>query len=205
MQDTYYTRGFLRKSSAPACCRYLKIQNTAGEMIATRFVQSQPGWDDIRIPLSSTGRPSTNPAQLITFYNNVMAWKFSGTTNESVMFELQLPHGLNTDYPGRLHIHWSNINGLVTGVVWRVEITRAIIGGTFGAPAPYASAAQDITGPYAHMLAEIAELTNLHESEVIVGRLYRDSAVGSDENVFGLSLDLHYVRESLGSINETGD
>lgn len=221
MQTTYYTDGLLRQASAAECRKYLGIESpTSGGTVDLDesvvhlgyIVQRTPLWQDVRIPLAST-RPAANAPQADPFIGNTRAYRWDNAgLVRSLEWELQAPHGFNeaAAYGLRLHLHWtcaSNMTGL--GVVeWNVETVVADINTTFpGATTTY-TATGATTAAYQHVITPLHAFTGLHDSAIIVGRLYRSIAGGdtyAGNDVFGLSLDAHYVVEQTGSLDEVGD
>jgi hypothetical protein len=113
-----------------------------------------------------------------------------------------------------MHIHWTSAVATTPNVVqWGMELSVANALETFNKVPPtntyYATGATTIA--YQHAITPIITLTGLNESAVVVGTIFRnvatapvlDTYAGAD--VFGLSLDAHYVVQKAGSLNEFGD
>ena len=205
---TYYIEGLFRQANAAYAREYLGIGPNDVLNIGY-IVQNIPLWNDVRIPMSST-RPSVASAPVATpFQGTVYAYRWDNPgAQRSLYFEIQIPHGFNQDpaYGIRLHIHWScasNMSGL--GVVeWGVEATTANIAGAFGGTLTYYGTGAT-TQAYQHVVTPINTFTGLTESAVIVGRLFRSDAGGdtyAGNDVYGLSLDAHYVVQQTGSTEE---
>lgn len=218
MEPTYYIDGLLRQSSALYARQYLGIQDAAGHNLLTDFndsvvnvgyvVQNTPLWNDVRIPMSSL-RPGATAPSPQAFVGTIRAYQFRNGFTERLEFELQLPHGMNESsiYGVRLHVHWSCQSATSPNTVgWFVDYTVTNIDSTFPASATVGPVTGLTTAPLQHVVTPIHTFTGYHESAVIVGNLYRnvaDSYAGND--VFGLSLDAHYVTQKTGSLDEFGD
>jgi hypothetical protein len=184
---------------------------TASNQIhSTNFMLLTPQWDDVRIPVGALGSPSSQPGR-DNFVGTIKAYAFDADADEELHFELQLPHGLATNFPVDLHIHWSAINASVganSNVVWGLEYVWANTGGTFQSSSTTVYATNGIISPREHRLVDLLELNGYKESAVLVGRLFRDADNGSDtypNDAYGLSLDAHYPRIQMGSFQELGD
>lgn len=223
MDETYYFDGLRRQASALYARQYLGIQDANGFNLLTDFnssvvsagyfVNRTPLWNDLRIPLAST-RPSAASAPVASILRGgVFAYRWDNAGGiRSLEWEMQTPHGFNED-PSlgfRMHLHWTcgtDMTGL--GVVeWNIEVSVANLNDVFPVATNTYSATAATTAAFQHIFTPLHTFTTLHESAVIVGRLWRsiggnDTYAGND--VFGLSLDAHYAFQKAGSILETGD
>jgi hypothetical protein len=180
--------------------------NLAGVVLAT------PEWDDVRIPLASTRAGAAAPTAT-TWIGTTRGWAFDAGTENSMEFELQIPHGISTNdaYGLRMHLHWSSLAigaGAATNVVWGIEYNFANPSQVFPATSTTVLVTNGIDVARAHRIATMFTLTGIKESGVMVGRIYRAAASGSDTHTavaFPLSLDAHYPRIRFGSTNEMGD
>lgn len=219
---TYYIEGLLRQSSAAYARQYLGIQDASGYNLLTDFnssvvyggyfVNRTPLWQDVRIPMSSlragAGAPSAQNF-IVSGPITIRAYQFRNGFTERLEFELQIPHGLNESatYGVRLHVHWScqSITSPNT-VGWFVDAAVGDINGVLGGAATYGPATGLTTVGYQHIVTPIHTFTGLHDSGLIVGNIYRDIADSyANNDVFGLSLDAHYVVQKAGSLDEMGD
>lgn len=212
---TYYLRGLFRQGNSTLARRYLGIQDSNGYNLLTNFdssvvnvgyiVQNTPVWNDVRIPMSSLRAGAGAPSPQ-NFMGTIRAYQFRNGFTERLEFELQVPHGFNQNplYGIRLHVHWSCSSITSPNTVgWFVDATVANIGAVFSAPQTYGPATGLTTVGNQHVVTSIVTFTGLTESAVIVGNVYRniaDTYAGND--VFGLSLDAHYVVQQLGSPSE---
>lgn len=225
--DTYYMNGLRRQASAAHARQYLGIEDASGNNLLTNFdasvvtggyfVNTTPLWNDVRIPLSGAG-PGTSPPDFTTnFVGGIKVWRFVNAAPEkSLHWELQLPHGFNKDpaFGVRLHLHWgspTNISAAAQVVEWNIEISISDLPGQFHSVAGVvgATTTYTVTGAttatFQHTEVDLATITGLGDSAMIIGRLYRgvgagDTYAGSD--VFALSLDAHYVFQQAGTLQE---
>lgn len=205
---TYYLRGLFRQGNAPLARDYLGFHDAQGVPISY-LIQDTPVWNDVRIPMSSLRPGATAPSPqnfIVSGPITIRAYQFRNGFTERLEFELQVPHGFNENpiYGVRLHIHWSCQSATSPNTVgWFMDAATGNIGGVLGGAATYGPVTGLTTVPYQHVVTSIHTFTGLHESALIIGNLYRnvaDTYAGND--VFGLSLDAHYVVQQLGSIEE---
>lgn len=168
-------------------------------------------YDDIVFPLIGGTTPATNPPSLTQFKNGTYAYAFGNkiANQESQLFAtLQMSHSYKLGTDIDCHIHWACGGSATTtnNVTWALEVTKADIGGVFGNAVTY-RVNQSCGTAYTHNLADwhsIGNFTGL--SGVAQMRVYRDSAYVGDsytgDDAFGLSLDCHYEKDSLGSRQE---
>lgn len=183
-----------------------------GQAKATNFMQTVPSWDDVRIPLSTLSSPSSQPGK-VTFLGGLNVYGFDDASEEQLDFQLQLPHGITTNnaYGIRLHLHWTGTAVSAapnTNVVWGVEYAFANPITVYPATTITNRITNGLIAIRLHAIAPILTLTNVKESGVMVGRLFRDGGNGGDTyagDALGLSLDAHFGRIKMGSDAEFGD
>jgi len=174
--------------------------NRKGNLILDRTV-----WDDLRVPLTQGQVGLTNAPGFDVLTGSVRAYAFDKNTDEELFFEIQIPHNYkegSTLYP---HIHWCPKDNAVRNVVWGFEYTLATPYGTFGNTTTL-TGLDSTSGQLKHQMTSLGSITGtpstLGISTLIIGRLYRDANNASDtydEDAYGLSLDIHYEIDSLGS------
>jgi len=161
-------------------------------------------WDDVRVSLVTRGSGGVNPL-FSQIQGTLYAYKFSGTADNEIFFEVQMPHGWKegtTIYP---HVHWAS-NGTSKGnVTWGLDYEWQNINGTFSGTTSniFTSVAavgtaknQQITDIGANGITEADKKI----SSMILCRLYRagNSDANNDE-CFLLAFDIHYEVNTLGS------
>jgi hypothetical protein len=200
---TYYIEGLFRQANAAYAREYLGITDANGAII-----QDPPLWNDVRIPMASM-RPGAASATAQPWLGGIRAYRFRQGTGDDLEFELQLPHGFNEDaaYGIRLHVHWYSAAATTPNTVhWNVEVAATSVGLQYPAATNTYGNWGETTLARQHVLTSLHTFAGLHESAVIVGRIYRsgihDTYAG---DVFGLSLDAHCPIKSFGSFDEMGD
>lgn len=192
----------------------------SGGIVAKDYKFSTIQWQDLRLGVASMRVGAAAPVARAFMGAGVRAYAFDKNTDNEVEFEMQLPHGIDTNdlvLPNGLafHLHWSATNAPGTGpnsglsnVVWGLEYTFASVGGVYGATTTL-YATNRINTNWHHILSEFHHITNVvKESAVFVGRLFRDADNASDEfpdDAYALSIDIHYPLRRFGSTNELGD
>ena len=184
----------------------------SNQVHSTNFMLLTPQWDDVRVPLGALGSPSSQPDRP-NFIGTIKAYAFDAASTEELHFELQLPHGLATNFPVDLHLHWSALVdsvGANSNVVWGLEYVMCNVGAIYPAGSTTIYSTNGFNTARQQILVDLYDIPagSYTESAVLVGRLFRDGANGSDnypEDVYGLSLDAHYPRIQMGSFQEEGD
>lgn len=186
---------------------YLEYLTTASPTL--RLIDTGTGeWNDLRVSLS-TGKPNTSPPTFSTFRNGVQAWAFGPSVTEQLYFEAQMPHGWVIGSEVRPHIHWSPGNSTNAGsVVWELEYTWQNAANEVFPATTVVTATQAAAGAaYAHQIASFPAVsgTGKRESSVFLCRIARLGGNAGDTftgSAFGISVDFHYMAQSLGSVSE---
>jgi len=165
-------------------------------------------WDDLRIPgLSVTANPSASPT-LGAFLGagSLQVWRFTGTgvLTEEVFFTIQLPHKYKEGTDIIPHVHWTPTDANAGDVVWQLEYTWQNINGTFGASTTITVTDSTNTTAWEHLVASFSAITgtNMDISSILVCRLFRDPAHGSDtytSDAAFLEIDFHFEIDTIGS------
>jgi len=177
-------------------------------------------WDDIMVYPDATTRSGSNPPLWALFMENalgtsqgVFLYMFDKDAERELYFTVQIPHGYklaSTLYP---HVHWTTSSGTpsATNVTWALEYTVVNIGGTFSTTTTISNSTiiPSITpsGTNQHLITSLGTIsgTGLGISSIIICRLYRAAALGTD--TFGnpaglLGFDIHYEQDTQGSRQE---
>ena len=160
-------------------------------------------WDDIRVSLITRGSGGVNPT-FSQIQNSLYAYKFSGTADNEIFFEIQMPHSWREGTKIYPHVHWAP-NGTSTGnVTWGMDYEWQNINGTFTG-----STSNISTSIAADGTSKKQQITNIGTgieesdkkiSSMILCRLYRSG--GADTNndeSFLLAFDIHYEVNTMGS------
>ena len=160
-------------------------------------------WDDIRVSLITRGSGGVNPT-FSQIQNSLFAYKFSGTADNEIFFEIQMPHSWKEGSKIYPHVHWAP-NGTSTGnVTWGMDFEWQNINGVFSGATTNIS-----TSVAADGVAKKQQITNIGTgieetdkkiSSIIMCRLYRagNSDTNNDE-CFLLAFDIHYEVNTIGS------
>lgn len=183
-----------------------------GSIRSTNFQLIKPLWDDVRIPVSSLSSPSSQPGR-VTYRGGLTVYGFDDASTEQLSFELQWPHGLDTNnaYGIRIHLHWTATNAIAganSNVVWGMEYSWANPFQAFNTTTITNLYTNGLIAPHIHCIVPMVTITNIKESGVLIGRLFREGGNGGDTfagDALGISLDAHYPRLQMGSHGEFGD
>ena len=183
----------------------------AGSKFYTSFSSAfSPGgpndlrWEDLKVPLSTAKAPASDFPNHTTFKNGINAYSFGASANEYLNFETQLPHGWLAGSEIQPHIHWAPSSTSTGSVVWALEYTIASINGTYGASTIISGAFPGEGTAYKHQMSNfpVISLSGETMSCVMVGRLVRSGSHSLDtyvDGAFGLSFDIHYQTDGIGS------
>ncbi len=196
----------------------IQAKTEDGKPLLLKFVRlPEPEWDDMRVPMTSVKAAGVRDPDFIQFRDDgggstgVFSWAFIGTGAliEELFFSAQIPHGYVEGTDLEAHVHWSPSTAAAGNVVWQLEYTVADeIAGVFGtttllvAPAVSTESTQ-----YKHIRSELGQIpgTGLGISSIIIGRIFRDPANGSDTygaDAFLLEVDFHFLNNTIGSTTE---
>lgn len=205
---------------------YLTSTATAGNTISTTESSWQIGiaisttelvvnckigiqWDDLVVPLDRAGTGGGgNAPTWATISGGVQAWRFDEGVTDVLYFSAQLPHSYKegtTIYP-HLHILADANPGANNKAKWTLEyfwsnIDGAAIAGTTTDPILYTVGAADAL---VHRILDFTAIvgTNMKVSSILQCTLSRLGADGADTyagNIFALSFDVHFQKDTNGS------
>ena len=174
-------------------------------------------WDDLRVSLQVSDQGSLTAPDSIALFNDgagsqgIFGLGFSSTTEEEVSFSVQLPHGYVVGTNLRPHIHWMTPDANAGNVVWGFEYAVFNIGvANSGVSVNTTATDAAPASAWNEQVISFSEIngTDIVESTVIMCRLYRDATNGADtygSDAVGMSFDIHYQVDDLGSLAEFGD
>lgn len=167
-------------------------------------------WDDFRVAAEQTAvTPATSKPDRVTFQGNTKVLGFDPINIEGITFSIQFPHGQKVRTKVRPHLHWSPLTADVGGVIWKLEYTYTAMGGTFPPPQTIAAPVSSVNNEqFKHLIVAFPEidtsaLTNV--SWMMLCYLYRDPTDPADNYAADaglLEFDIHYLIDSLGSLQE---
>jgi hypothetical protein len=166
------------------------------------------GWNDLLFPSVSTGKGAANNPTMKTFRGNIQALAFAGTGSmEEAFFSIHIPHDHKVGTKVYPHVHWTHIIGSPSGsVVWQLDYTSSEGHSVNTYPAPTTVALAAIVAPaqYTHVITEFSDaqafITNLEPDSVVLCRIFRDPAHGSDtfeNDAFLIHIDFHYESDLI--------
>ena len=171
-------------------------------------------WDDVRVAADRTRTPTSGAPNYDVFLNGVYIYWFSASTDNSLHFTIQMPHGWAATAITP-HVHWvpsatSDGNPANQVVRWGLEYTWAEVGSVFPATntiyaTAHSPADANVTANK-HYRTDFASLTPSSSqddiSSPLVCRIFRDADNVADtyEGLAGLiEIDFHYEINSIGS------
>lgn len=167
-----------------------------------RYGLARP-WDDLRVDALRTRVGSSAPS-FDQDANGLYLLMFSKSQTNEVHFTVQLPHAWATNTPIEPHLHWKTTTATASNnVVWGLEYSWIGINQIGGATLTTRTT-NGVGSRYQHTLSSFGYLypTNQGISSVIYCRVFRDGNNTSDnydDTVALLSVDFHYMIDTLGS------
>jgi len=171
-------------------------------------------WDDLRFPMASV-RKVTGKEPIETAYKGGLVYAFSTSSDNSVAFNAQMPHGYNSDLDVEFHIHYalpvSGAGGGAENIKFDLTYSWADLDGLLPAETTL-SATNDAQNEVAdtHTLFSLGDLLITNRgagtpvggtSSMIICSLTRDVSVANDyaNVVYLLEADFHYRFDAPGS------
>lgn len=194
--------------------RFENVLVTSNLTVNGTFSLATPAYDDVVTPLLTAKTPSGSPAvvkQVTAITGSIYQLAFESGKGQDATFSIQLPHGYKrgTDLYPHLHFICSSASG--GDVVFGLEYVTGSLTGVYSSVSTtryFTNAATSRTS----MRMEIhgwdpISGVNLRESSCLFGRIFRPNVAGDTypDDVFGISLDVHYQVRSLGSRNPISD
>jgi len=179
-------------------------------------------FNDLENPLTA-GTIYKSPPSFEVFMDDgsgrrgVYAYSFGNAqanNEEQIMFTIQMPHGWiegSDIYP---HIHWSPRDNGSGVVVWGIEYTwvdyNSITPGEFPPTTTITAESVAIANDnHKHLVTSFGAITPSADqdniSSILMVRVFRNSSNPADtysDEAFGLSFDLHYEMNTIGSRTE---
>lgn len=169
-------------------------------------------FNDLAVPLlagKSTG--STVPAFSI-FRNGIYTYQFEDSKAQEMFLTIQMPHDWKEGSPIDPHIHWSPMTAGSGVVRWGIEYTWANYDPLTTQVYPatttiYVDSDPFSNAQYGSIITSFGQttLTGGKISAILLVRIFRDGAHTNDTyngNASGLSFDIHYESNTLGSRTE---
>jgi hypothetical protein len=184
------------------------------------YVGDATRWDDLKVPVNSirVKNIDIDPAVWKDFIGETALLAFedrNASSERSVTFTVQMPHGWKEGSDIMPHVHWSaEVAPVGERVYWALEYTWINVGGNF--PATTTIKSNSVATPngtsisaYEHVITPLGTISGSGNtlSSMIVCRLYRNSSDNSNDTFIGedamlLEIDFHYQIDSDGSHEE---
>jgi len=170
-------------------------------------------WKDLVAPLASAPIPSANNPVMTAFGPSGDRKEYAFDLNDYLFVQ---PFHVNHDIiPGALaypHVHWTTNGTSTNSVKWQLEILRALghQQAAFAAPMTLTVEQSPVGTAWQHMVAEVSDSDALplyEPDELILITLKRITNGGTDntDDVFGMTVDLHYQSNTVGTISKAPD
>ena len=183
--------------------------NVEGDVSINGVLEITPVWGDLRVPLTSAPvGPGNNPG-FDVFQGAIRQYAFDPDTEEELFFTAQLDHDYAYTTDLEPHLHWAPKTTDTGDCRWCIEYSLAEIGGVYGAPTTICGLQAGSGVAYEH---QIVDLGNIDGSAIntlsatITGRVYRDADAGGVDtftgDAYGIELDFHYQKDTVGSTLE---
>jgi hypothetical protein len=174
-----------------------------------KIILNNTVWDDMLVDLTSARVGILNPPTLTAFKNTTYIYAFANVISnqeQDLVISKQMSHSYKLGTDINFHLHWSCGTTSNNNVTWGLEVTKANLNGVFGNTVTY-YITQACGNAYIHNLADFRSIGSFNDlSGIAIMRLFRNSGNTSDnyagDDVFAISLDAHYQRDSLGSTLE---
>lgn len=188
----------------------LVLPKTSGTGIKVDRTTPVWGWRDITGDINVRGTGANDPS-FATFINGIRMYSFSATVMNECFAAFHIPHDLVPGTDIFFHVHWANPAATPnTGnVLWKFEYSfaRGFNQAAFPATTTVSVLQACPATRYQHMVAETAAVTiaNLEVDGLILCRIYRDAADGTDtctDAVSVLTADVHYQSTNMATLNK---
>jgi len=144
--------------------------------------------------------------------NGLYLYAFAGTgpTVEQAFFTIHILHNISDGSSPTFHVHWTHNNATPSGdVKWQIDYSIARGYGVDAFPAPTTVTSTQTAGAqYIHHITSDDDMTmtfaNIEPDCVLIGRIYRDPADGSDtfaDDAFLIQVDMHFEMGQVSTID----
>ena len=166
-------------------------------------------WDDLRVPVESTGKGSTRAPGFGKFLDNgsgsqgIWVQWFDDGTEEELYFTVQLPHSYKLGSDIQPHIHWVTKDDNTGDVVWGLEYSWANMGDTYSNTNIITGTGSN-SGSNNHHITSLGLISGTGKSfsSMLVCRIFRDASNSADtfsKDAGVLEVDFHFQVQSLGT------
>jgi hypothetical protein len=177
--------------------------------VSGNFEVSDSMWDDLRTPASSINPPGAiNDADIDTSSTFMSTLLFDAGSIEICAGQLQIPHDWKEGSELRPHIHWSPTSTHTGSVLWQFDYQIASVGGTFPGSYSTLSVLDPADGTTnKHQIAELGSI-DMTGHKVSCMLMWKISRIANDDtdtytgDARLLEFDVHYIKDSFGSMQE---
>lgn len=163
-------------------------------------------WDDLRVPPNATKLSGLQDPDFAALTGNISIYWFDKGTEESLYFNVQLPHDWKPQSNLRPHVHWCVASASTLVVRWALEYSFAEIDSTMSTAVVTYTSDYPLGNSY-HQLSDFNSLdmsgvSSSSVSAMFACRLFRDSSNAADTfdgDAGLLEFDFHYQKSRLGS------
>lgn len=168
------------------------------------------GFKDLTSSVSTAGVPAANAPTRRAFGPSGLYEAYDFDVNDYVFLEpFHVNHDILPNGLAYIHVHWSTNGTAVQPVRWELQISRALghNQANFGAPVTKTITQTPHGTAWRHMIAEVEiadalTLTEPDELIIVVLRRITNGAVDNADQVFGLTVDLHYQSDRDATVNK---
>lgn len=181
------------------------ITNIGNVYVGGNLTLLDTAWEDLRVDLNTVGLvPGATKPDKEVFKNGTYTYSFDASSNESVIFSVQMPHNWKTETAIEPHLHWCPNGTNTSTAVYKLEYTVATINGTFGNTVSIFSNDTADGTALKHQISNFPAIamTGNNISTMLICNLSRmggDSADNLTDESKLLGFDFHYQIDSLGS------
>lgn len=166
-------------------------------------------WDDLMFPASAINPPGAAADPVLNTTNGLL--EFSASATNTIAIHVQMPHAWKEGSEIVPHVHWRKKTAGAGDVVWEIKYEFQNIGSTFtDSPTTDTVSTASVGGggdALVHSLSSWDHI-NMDDKTISCMGLITVSRLGGDgADTYGgvaqlLQFDIHYQRDSFGSIAE---
>jgi hypothetical protein len=168
-------------------------------------------WDDLRVGVTSINPPGAVSDPTLNSTNGTL--EFAAAATNVIAVEVQMPHSWSQGTSIRPHVHWRKKTQGTGAVYWRLTYEFVNAGDVFTDTPTTINATS--TSPYGaddgtalrHLITPFGEVSMTDKNVSCVGLLTISRIGGDDADDYDgvaqlLSVDIHYLVDSHGSVGE---
>ena len=176
----------------------------------TGYVTSDPMWDDLRFPVSSINPVGLSAPPTLNQANGLL--EFSASATNTVAIQVQMPHSWQEGSVIVPHVHWRKKTTGTGVVLWQLTYEFVNRGDTFtDSPADVSASVPvgtDDGTALVHHLTSFGNVTMTGKTISCMGLLTLSRLGGDEDDTYDgvaqlLEFDIHYMVDSLGSIQQS--